>query len=145
MAREWCHVALAIARKSGKRIGFDTASRMAADAALFPFPETPALAPSVPVPDIDPLDELDRLTSEGTQCGQFRIQFLGGESDRGPTILEEVEARASDVSTAIREAAHTRWPPRAIGFRIVDHDGREVLGGQDGNRGIGYQTPEDDQ
>ena len=34
----------------------------------------------------------------------------------------------------VREAVHTPWPPRATGFRIVDQDGREVLGGQEGNR-----------
>jgi hypothetical protein len=45
-------------------------------------------------------------------------------------MLAEVEVRASDVSTAMREAIRTPWPPSAVGFRLVDHDGREVLGGQ---------------
>ncbi len=134
MAREWNRVALAIARKAGKRVGFDTASRMAADAAFFSYLETSAPAPPALVPEVDPLDELLRLTSEGPQSRQFRIQFLGAGTDRGPTILAEVEVRASDVSTAIREAAHIPWPPRAIGFRLVDQDGREVLGRQEGNR-----------
>ena len=42
--------------------------------------------------------------------------------------------RASDVSTAVREVAHTPWPARAVGFRLVDLDGREVLGRQQGKR-----------
>ena len=134
MAREWNRVALAIARKMGKRVGFDTASGMASDVDFASFLETSASPPHAPVPDLDPLDEPVRLTSEGPGCGQFRIQFLGAGADRGPTILEEVEVRASDVSTAIREAAHTPWPPGATGFRIVDHDGREVLGGLEGNQ-----------
>ena len=113
---------------------FQTETLPMADTVFFD-PETPASASPAPVQEIDPLDELARLTSEGTQCGQFRIQFLGAGTDRGPTILGDVEVRASDVSTAMREAVHTPWPPRAIGFRIVDHDGREVLGRQEGNRG----------
>jgi hypothetical protein len=31
------------------------------------------------------------------------------------------------ISTAVREVARTPWPPRAVGFRLLDHDGREVL------------------
>jgi len=42
--------------------------------------------------------------------------------------------RASDVSTAVREVSHARWPPRAAGFRLLDHTGREVLGRQEGSR-----------
>ena len=59
---------------------------------------------------------------------QPRLPPFQGSTRWTKTILEEVEVRASDVSAAMREAAHTPWPPRAIGFRIVDHDGREVLG-----------------
>ncbi len=134
-AQTWNRVALAIAHKTGKRVDFDTASRMAADAALFSHPETSTPAPPAPVSEVDPLDELLRLTSDGSVRGHFRIQFLGARTDRGPTMLEEVELRASDVATALREAAHTPWPPRAVGFRLVDHDGREVFGGREGNRG----------
>ncbi len=134
MAQTWDRIALAIAHKMDKRVGFDTATRWASDADLGSYPVTSAPAPPAPVPDLDPLDELVRLTSQGARCGKYPIQFLGGGSDRQPTILDEVEVLASDVSTAIREAAHTPWPPRAVGFRIVDHDGREVLGRQEGNR-----------
>ena len=105
-AQNWSRVALTIARKACKRVGFDTARRMAADAALSSYPETSALAPTAPVPELDPLDELARLTSESPQRGQFRIQFLGAGGDRGPTVLEEVDAHASNVSTAVRGAAH---------------------------------------
>ena len=134
-AQTWNRVALAIAHKTGKRVGFDTASRMAADAALPSCPEMSVLAPTGPVPEVDPLNELVRLTSDGSVRGQFRIQFLGAGTNRRQTILDEVEVLASDVSTAIREAAHTPWPPRAVGFRLVDQDGREVLGGREGDHG----------
>ena len=43
---------------------------------------------------------------------QFRIQFLGAGTDQRPTILAEVEVRASNVSTAVREVARTPWRPR---------------------------------
>jgi hypothetical protein len=46
----------------------------------------------------------------------------------GPSIMKEVELSASDPSGAVREAARLRWPPRAIGFRLIDGDGREVFG-----------------
>ena len=62
------------------------------------------------------------------------FSFVAEGTGQGPTILAEVEVRASDVSTAVREAARTPWPPRAIGFRLVDLDGREVLGRQQGDR-----------
>ena len=132
-AREWNRVALAIARKTCRRVGFDTSTRMASDAIFASFLGSSTLPPRAPIPELDPLDELVRLVSEDTGRG-YRIQFLGPGSDQTQTVLAEVEVRASDVSTAMREAAHTPWPPRAIGFRLVDHDGRAVLGRQEGSR-----------
>jgi hypothetical protein len=85
---------------------------------------TSALRPRAPASELAPFDELVRLVSEDPGP-RYRIQFLGPGTDQGPTIL--VEVRASDVSTAMREAALTPWPPRAIEFRLVEHDGREVL------------------
>ncbi len=47
---------------------------------------------------------------------------------RGPSILNEVDLRASDPSEAVREAARLDWPLGAIDFRLIDCEGREVFG-----------------
>ncbi len=134
-AKTWSRVALAIAQKTSKRVGLDDATRMAADpnlaASFEPFVSSPST--TVPVREIDPLDELVRLTSEGAPPG-FRIQFLAVAPIPRPAVLEEVEVWTSDVSTAVLEAAHIPWPPRALGFRLVDRDGREVLRGHKNGR-----------
>jgi len=121
-------VALAIARKTCRRVGLDTSTRTAADANFASSLETSASPSNPPIPEFVQLDELSRLVSEGTGRG-YRIQFLGAGTDQTQTVLAEVEVRASDVSTAMREAARTPWLPRAIGFRLVDPDGRDVLRG----------------
>ena len=46
---------------------------------------------------------------------------------RVPAILKEVEIQASDASAAIVAAATITLPPRTIGLRILDREGREVL------------------
>jgi hypothetical protein len=38
------------------------------------------------------------------------------------------------VSAAIVAAAGLKWPPRTIGLRILDREGREVFGRQKANR-----------
>lgn len=62
-ARHWRHVALAIARKSGKRVGLDAATRGARDADL---PERGEAATSKrdPKPEVGPLVELLRIVGE---------------------------------------------------------------------------------
>ena len=89
-AKNWSRVALAIARKTSKRVGLDTATRMAADANMAASFETFVSTPSATVPEIDPLEELVRLTSEGAPP-KFRVQFLALARNRQPTVLEEVE------------------------------------------------------
>jgi hypothetical protein len=60
MARYWRRVALAFARKTGRRVGLDTSTRMATDANL--TAEGNPGAPLRPPPsDVDPLDELMSL------------------------------------------------------------------------------------
>ena len=59
---------------------------------------------------------------------QFRIQFFGVPTDRAPIILGEVDLLALDALTAIRQAAHVAWPPCAIGFCLIDRQGRAVFG-----------------
>jgi hypothetical protein len=103
------------------------ATRMASDAIFTSSLEMSASPLHAPIRELDPVDELSRLVSDDTRRG-YRIQFLGAGTG-GPAILEEVEVQASDVSTAMREAARTPWPPRAVGFRLVDPDGRDVLRG----------------
>ena len=125
--REWNRVALAIARKTGRQVGLDTATRMAAESD-FSSTEDATEPRSEPLEDIDPLDELMRIVSETPARPPYRIQFVGGEGERGRSILKEVRLNASDPSEAVREASRLRWPPRAIGFRLIDADGQEVFG-----------------
>jgi hypothetical protein len=127
MEREWSRIALAVARKTGKPVGLDTSTRMAAEAD-FSASGDATRASSEPVEDIDPLDELMRIVSETPARPPYRIQFVGGGAERGTTILKEVRLNATDPSEAVREASRLRWPPHAIGFRLIDRDGQEVFG-----------------
>jgi hypothetical protein len=78
-----------------------------------------------PFSEIDPLDELERILAARPQ--RFRLQFFAVADDRGPSIVAETEIQAADASAAIRAAADADWPPRAIGLRILDHEGREIF------------------
>jgi hypothetical protein len=69
-----------------------------------------------------------RIAMDAKPVAQFRIQFFGVPTDRAPTILEEVDLLALDALTAIGQAAHAAWPPRAIGFCLIDREGRAVFG-----------------
>ena len=55
----WRDVALAIARKTGKRVGLDTATRMSLDADFSEGgePQSPGVEPE----KVDPIDELKQL------------------------------------------------------------------------------------
>jgi hypothetical protein len=113
LAREWRRVALVIARRTRKRVGLDTATRP-------------------PLLEFGPVDEPTRMVSERPQI--FRLQFVCGTPDRGPTNLTEKQIQAADPSGAIIAAANTKWPPRTIGLRILDREGREVFGRQKADR-----------
>jgi len=69
-----------------------------------------------------------RSRMDANPVAQFRIQFFGVPTNRAPTILGEVDLLASDAFTAIRQAAHAAWPPCAIGFCLIDREGRAVFG-----------------
>ena len=56
----------------------------------------------------------------------YRLQFLGGSTAHGATVLIETNVVAGNVEAAIRYAAETEWPPGAAALRLVDLDGREV-------------------
>jgi hypothetical protein len=113
LAREWRRVALIVARRTRKRVGIDTVTR-------------PALL------EFGPVDEPTPIASERPQL--FRLQFVCGTPDRGPMNLTEKQIRAADTSGAIIAAANTKWPPRTIGLRILDREGREVFGRQQADR-----------
>jgi hypothetical protein len=78
-----------------------------------------------PFSEIDPLDELDRIL--GARPQRFRLQFFAVAEVRGSAIVLETEIEAADASAAIRAAADADWPPRAIGLRILDLEGREIF------------------
>ena len=74
------------------------------------------------------------IAIDAEPVAQFRIQFFGVPADRAPTILGEVDLLALDAVTAIRQAAHVAWPPRAIGFCLIDREGRAVFGRRKADR-----------
>ena len=61
------------------------------------------------------MDELMRIVSE-TPSAPYRLQFLAAGTGREPSILKEVDLRASDPSGAVREAARGihRHPGRRV-------------------------------
>jgi hypothetical protein len=63
MEREWSRVALAVARKTGRKVGLDTATRMVKDAD-FSVREGGTAGESEPFEETDPLDELVRIVAE---------------------------------------------------------------------------------
>jgi hypothetical protein len=127
-AKYWNHVALAVAHKTGKRIGLDTSTRMALNAFFAPDRE-PAAARK---PQLCQGDEHKR-TLLPQRLQHFRVQFVGAAADRGPTTLNEVEVQAADVPAAIIAAANLPWSPR-LELRILDREGREVFGRQRADR-----------
>ena len=105
-AREWRRVASAVALRTSKRAALDAATRPTGR-------------------ELGSGDETRPIVSEPRQI--FRIQFVCGTADRGPTNLAEKFIQAADKSAAIVAAANTKWPPRTIGLRILDCEGREVF------------------
>ena len=75
--------------------------------------------------EVDPLDELERMLVARQQ--RFRLQFFGVGADHGPAVLAETEIQAADASGAILEATAANWPPRAVGIRLFDLEGREIF------------------
>ena len=125
MAKDWGQIALAVVRKMSKRIGVDPSTRVAMNAILVSDREaTPARKPRL-LARRTPAHELKRVLDP--KLHRFRIQFAGSSPDRGPSILTEVEIEVMDVSAAIIAAANIAWPPRTIGLRILDSEGREVF------------------
>ena len=125
MAKDWGQIALSVARKMSRRIDVDPSTRVAMNAVLVSDREAPARKARL-LARLTPAPELKRVLDP--RLHRFRIQFVGASPDRGPSILTEVEIEAEDVSGAIIAAAKIAWPPRTIGLRILDSEGREVFG-----------------
>jgi hypothetical protein len=110
-----------------KRIGLDTSTRSAMNTIFAPDREprekrNPQL--------FSRLDELKATLS----LQPLRLQFINSVPDRGPSIVTEVEIQASYESGAIVAAAEIAMPPRTIGLRILDTEGREVFSRRRGDR-----------
>jgi hypothetical protein len=58
---------------------------------------------------------------------EFRVQFVCAAPECNSLMLTEVGLEAADVSGAIVAAAKLSFPPKTIGLRILDPDGREVF------------------
>jgi len=124
-AKVWSRAAQAIAQETATR--FDLNNATASDADLVTVREAVPSPPSFAVPDSNHLDKLIHVISGGSAARQYRLQFLGAGTGRGLRVLEEIGIHATDVSRAIRQAIHIAWPQQAIGFRLFDHEGREVF------------------
>jgi hypothetical protein len=109
MAGVWRRVALVVARWTPRRVGLDVA---------------PPTLPE-PSPPTEILSEPSRT---------FRIQFVCGTADEGPTNLTEKQIQVADAPAAIIAAANIKWPPQTIGVRILDREGHEVFARQKARR-----------
>jgi hypothetical protein len=112
-ARDWRRVAAIVARRMSRRGGLDAA----AETPLLKFDSAAGAAP---------------IASEPSQ--PFLIQFVCRAPDRSETNLTEQPIQAADTSAAIVAAANAAWPPRTIGLRIFDREGREVFAREKGRR-----------
>jgi hypothetical protein len=82
-------------------------------------------------------DTSARIVSEEPRT--FRIQFVCGTVDRGPTNLTEKQIEVADAPAAIIAAANIKWPPQTIGVRILDREGHEVFARQKAQRRLTHQ------
>jgi hypothetical protein len=82
-------------------------------------------------------DQSARIVSEEPRT--FRIQFVCGTVDRGPTNLTEKQIEVADAPAAIIAAANIKWPPQTIGMRILDREGHEVFARQKAQRRLTHQ------
>ena len=122
-AAHWSQVSNVIARRAGEPRGDESSTRTELDVAC--RGEALGARPPVRFFEVDPLDELERILAARPQ--RFRLQFFGVGADHGPAVLTETEIQAADASGAIREAIAANWPPRAVGLRLLDLEGREIF------------------
>jgi hypothetical protein len=138
IARDWGFVALAVARLIGERKDVDRLVRLAMNARSRSRSRSGRLAQASILPGLRPAEGLARVIAATPR--PFRIQFVGAAPDGGPITLTEVEIQAADASAAIVAAANLAWPPRTIGLRILDGEGREVFARQKADRRAGTTT-----
>jgi hypothetical protein len=131
-ARYWNRVALAVASGAGRRVEADSATGTEVEAGFTANRGSGASPPRAPVSEVRPVENQRTLAAKPQP---FRIQFLGAAPDHAPSILQEVEIQASDASAAIVAASNITWPPRTIGLRILDREGREVFSRHKADRG----------
>ncbi len=124
-AAHWGQVANLIARRTNEPRGGEPSNRRELDANVASGGRAVGARPAVRFLEVDPVEELERVLAVRPQ--RFRLQFFGVGADHGPTILTEIEIQAANASVAIREAATISWPPRAVGLRLLDLEGREIF------------------
>jgi hypothetical protein len=124
-AAHWSFVAKIIARRTGAGPGVEPSLRRAIDADLMSDRQTSPARLLEPFFEVRPLEELKRILDANLQ--RFRLQFFAVAGELGPTIVAETDIRAADTSDAIHAAAEAPWPPRAIGVRVLDREGREIF------------------
>jgi hypothetical protein len=122
-AAHWSQVSNLIARRAGERGGDKSSALTELDGDVADCGATARAA--VQLFEVDPLDELERILA--TRPQRFRLQFFGAGADQGPAVLTETEIQAADTSGAIRDAIAANWPPRAVGLRLLDLEGREIF------------------
>jgi hypothetical protein len=123
-AAHWSQVSNLIARHSGERRGDASSARTDLERDVIDGGALGARADAECF-EIDPVYELERVLAVRPQ--RFRLEFFGVGADHGPTVLTESEIEAPDASGAIREAVMANWPPRAVGLRLLDLEGREIF------------------
>jgi hypothetical protein len=124
-AAHWGEVARLIAQRMGERRDAQSRSGRACDVELTGAREDSPTPWPIRFFEVDPLDELERVLAVKPQ--RFRLQFFGVGADLGPAIVTETEIQAPDASGAIRAAVEAVWPPRAVGLRVLDLEGREIF------------------
>ncbi len=124
-AAHWADVARLIAQRTGEPRDAKPKSRQECDLDLAGARENLPAPRPIRFFEVDPLDELERVLALRPQW--FRLQFFGVGHDLGPAVLAEVEIQATDASAAIHAAAEAPWPPRAVGLRVLDQEGREIF------------------
>jgi len=124
-AAHWGQVANLVARRTSEPRGDEKSIRSELDANAASRGGAVGARPAVRFFEVDPLEELERILTARPQ--RFRLQFFGVGTDLGPIVLTETEIQAEDASVAIREVATTTWPPRAVGLRLLDLEGREIF------------------
>ena len=128
IALRWNQVALAVAHKTGKRIGLDTSSPIAMNAVFAPDREHAG------DPQACSLSARSMSWKSTLALNPFRLQFISSAPDRGLSTVTELEIRASDASGAIVAAAKIAIPRRTVELRILDSEGHQVFSRRRGDR-----------